>query len=65
VDAEAARSGTSRASTIRRLIESSVGQTGVDVAQIRRLLALSPIDRIRQAVRTEQTLAQIRGQARP
>jgi len=63
VDAEATRSGASRASTIRRLIERSVGDTGVDVAQIRRALALTPADRIRAAAHTERMLAQVRGRA--
>jgi hypothetical protein len=65
VDTLAARTGESRASTIRRLVERSVGDTGVDVAQIRRALAMTPVDRIREAVRTERALARLRGRASP
>lgn len=65
LDAEASRSGQSRASTVRRLLAASVDETGVDVAQIRRALALSPAERIRALARTERHLAGIRGRAAP
>lgn len=63
IDAEATRSGQSRASTIRQLLERAVDDTGVDVAQIRRNLALSPADRICAVGRSEQRLAGLRGRA--
>lgn len=63
IDAEAARWGESRASTIRRLLDGSVQDPGVDVAQIRRALELSPAERVRAMVRAERALARIRGSA--
>jgi hypothetical protein len=63
VDAEAARSGESRASTIRRLLDRSVGDPGVDVAQIRRALAMTPAERVRGAAHAERRLARVRGRA--
>lgn len=63
VDAEAAGAGESRASTIRRLLDSAVADPGVDVAQIRRALAMTPAERVRAMVHTERMLARVRGQA--
>ncbi len=63
VDAESARADESRAATIRRLVGEALGDSGVDVAQIRRALALTPAERIRAVVRTERGLAQLRGRA--
>lgn len=63
VDAEAEQSGASRAATVRRLIEGGLGDTGVDLAQIRRALALTPAERIRTVARTERALSAIRGRA--
>lgn len=65
VDAEAKRSGKSRAATIRELLGVSAGNPGVDVAQIRRALALTPAERIRAVARTEAMLAGLRGRAAP
>jgi len=63
VDAESARLHESRAATIRRLVDDALGDSGVDVAQIRRALALSPAERIRAAACTERGLARLRGRA--
>lgn len=63
VDGEAARAGESRAETIRRLVEDSLGATGVDIAQIRRALLRTPAQRIRDVADLERSLASFRGSA--
>lgn len=52
IDRRARLLGRSRASVVRSLLEAALGVTdvaddGVDRAQIRRMLALSPLDRMR------------------
>lgn len=65
VDAEAARAGESRASVVRRLVGALLGHAddGVDVAQIRQALALSPGARIEAVARAVQNVSAIRGRA--
>lgn len=46
------------------LVASSDRESGVDRAQIRRMLALTPAERIRHAARASQNLAGIRSAAR-
>lgn len=65
IDDEAERSGASRASTIRRLLVTSLdgNDSGVDIAQIQRALARTPRERVRSMVATEHVMAQVRGRA--
>ena len=51
--------------SIRRLIGAALGaeHDGVDVAQIRRALALAPAERIRTMVAAERNVAAVRGRA--
>ena len=67
VDALASRTGSNRAATIRRLLDEAVVDpgvdTGVDIAQIRRALALTPAERVRAVVGVERTLSKLRGSA--
>lgn len=65
VDEEAARTAESRATSIRRLIAVALGsvEDGVDVAQIRRALALSPAERIRALVEAERNVSAVRRRA--
>lgn len=63
LDAEATRRGESRAETIRRLVGGALDDSGVDVAQIRRALARTPAQRIRDVARVERSLAALRGSA--
>jgi hypothetical protein len=65
VDADAARHAESRAGSIRRLLAealSSAGGDGVDRAQIRRMLALTPPERIRHMVDVVNGMARFRDQ---
>lgn len=63
LDEEATRRGESRAETIRRLVGGALDDSGVDVAQIRRALARTPAQRIRDVARVERSLAALRGRA--
>lgn len=60
----AAARGESRAAAIRRLLEDALpAETGVDVVQIRRALALSPAERIRAMARAAAGVEALRGRA--
>jgi predicted transcriptional regulator len=62
--------GRSRASVIRSLLDEVLGRSeaaddGVDRAQIRRALALTPAERVRHATTLAAQQRRIRGAARP
>jgi predicted transcriptional regulator len=65
VDGLAQQASVSRATSIRRLIASALGaeNDGVDVAQIRRALALSPAERVRTMVEAKRNVAAVRSRA--
>lgn len=69
VDAQAEAHGESRSEAIRRLLSQALGSDqrpdGVDRAQIRRMLALSPRDRIRHMADVANATSRFRGAARP
>lgn len=67
IDARAAASGQSRAGAIRGLLSDALlvpAADGVDRAQIRRMRALSPRERIRHMAAVADAQASIRGAAR-
>ena len=67
VDADAARHAESRASSIRRLLAEALSNgadDGVDRAQIRRMLALTPLERIRHMVDVANGMARFRDRVR-
>lgn len=64
LDAAADAEGETRAATVRRLLEEGVAESGVDIAQIRRALALTPAARIREVAATANTFESIRNAAR-
>lgn len=64
VDERAMVSGTTRAATVRSLLEDALDDSGVDTTQIRRALALSPGDRIRVAAAAANAMGAFRGRAR-
>lgn len=69
VDEEAAMHDETRAATMRRLLDSALASqagpdSGVDRAQIRRMLALSPLERIRHAADVANGVARIRSAGR-
>lgn len=68
VVARAEAEGESRAEAIRRLLAQGLGHEqrpdGIDRSQIRRMLALSPRDRIRHVAGVVNASARLRGAAR-
>jgi hypothetical protein len=67
VDARAAARGESRASSIRELLTEALEagrDDGVDRAQIRRMRAMTPGDRIRHMAQVANAQARLRGRAR-
>ena len=67
IDAVAARRAESRASSIRRLLADALSNgadDGVDRAQIRRMLALTPLQRIRHMVDVANGMARFRDRVR-
>lgn len=68
VDARARARGETRAAAIRRLLaeglRSEAASDGVDRAQIRRMLALTPRDRIRHMADVVNAIRPFRGAAR-
>lgn len=65
VDRLSADAGTSRAATIRALLEAAVRPSteGVDRAQIRRMLAMEPRERIRHMAEVTRGLQRFREHA--
>ena len=71
IDRRARLLGRSRASIIRSLLEAALGRTdadagddGVDRAQIQRMLALSPPERLRHMREVATQLRRVQGKAR-
>ena len=69
IDRRARLLGRSRASVIRSLLQAALGRTdarddGVDRAQIQRMLALSPLERLRHMRGVAAQQQRIRGMAR-
>ena len=66
VDEQRRATGLSRAETIRRLLETALAPgDGVDRAQIRRMLAMTPRERVRHMTSVTRRLQRFRGRARP
>jgi hypothetical protein len=68
LDAESARQGRSRAATVRRLLDDALARSeidGVDRAQLRRQLGLSPVERIRRMAAVANRNAALRARRRP
>jgi hypothetical protein len=66
LDRQAAREGSTRARVIRRIVSEAMDAStpdGVDRAQIRRLLAMSPAQRVRHMTDVANALVRIRGVA--
>jgi metal-responsive CopG/Arc/MetJ family transcriptional regulator len=65
VDRLCVEAGATRAATIRHLLETAVRQStdGVDRAQIRRMLAMEPRDRIRHMAEVTRGLQRFRHRA--
>jgi hypothetical protein len=66
LDRQAERAGTSRAQVIRDLVDQatrSAEDDGVDRAQIRRMLRLSPAERLTHMLEVVDGLAPLRGAA--
>jgi hypothetical protein len=65
IDRHASLAGLSRAAAIRALLRQVVradqDDPGVDRAQIRRMLELTPAERVRRASRVERELRALRG----
>lgn len=71
VDARAAAAGESRAAVVRQLLTGALGvprfgdvESGVDLAQIRRMLALTPRERIRHMAAVTNGIARFRERTR-
>jgi hypothetical protein len=67
IDRHARAHGLSRAATIRLLVADGLRSgpgDGVDRAQIRRMLALTPVERIRQLTASVEAQSRLRGIAR-
>ena len=67
VDADAALHAESRAGSIRRLLAEALSNAagdGVDRVQIRRMLALTPLERIRHMVDVANGMARFRDRVR-
>src|SRR5256885_11940878 len=65
IDRRAAGRGQSRAAVIRALVSDALGErSDVDRAQIRRMLAMSPADRIRHMTEVASNQSRLRGAAR-
>jgi hypothetical protein len=69
IDLRAAALGRSRASVVRSLLDEALGRRttaddGVDRAQIRRALAMTPTERMHRALELSAQQRRIRGRAR-
>jgi len=66
LDARAAVRGTTRAHVLRDIVAGALevsGSGGVDRAQIRRMLEMTPAERVRHLVAVANTLARFQGSA--